>query len=92
MRHTNSFYIQSPRLQTAFPVSPSENLVARVRAFVSELPAHVDFNIMFGPDSGVKVSEGLGALRYLGSLLWDRLLPEQPRVYGLGSMRGAGWL
>ena len=50
---TNAFYIQSPRLQTAVPFS--ENLVLRILGVLPYMSVHVDFDIVFGPDFGVKV-------------------------------------
>ena len=38
------FYIQSPRLQTYFPIWISQNLVVRMRAFLSSL--HVSTSIL----------------------------------------------
>jgi hypothetical protein len=53
--HTPVFYIQSPRLQTAFPISVSENLYVHIPA-TPYVPVHVDFDIVFGPNPGVKVT------------------------------------
>jgi len=53
LRRTNAFYIQSPRLQNAVPFS--ENLVLRILGVLPYMSVHVDFDIVFGPDFGVKV-------------------------------------
>jgi len=57
MQRTNSFYIQSPRLQTAVPISVVENLSVRRLLGLSFMSVHVDLDNLFGPDSWVKVIE-----------------------------------
>ena len=49
------FYNQFPRLQTTVPVATSEDLSVRILLPPLNATLHVDSDIMFGPDSGVKV-------------------------------------
>jgi len=68
-RRTNAFYIQSPRLQNAFPVLISENHVVRMRAILPEVSVHVNSATVFGPDSLVSNRSPWGQARNLAAQL-----------------------